>query len=575
MVSSCWLPQVVLGIRRMQVLAVLLVLGAIAPDRVLQAADPAEAKTIGRIVRERTDLTNFLELLEKTEIGSQLSERTERRFTVFAPVDAAFDKLPAGAIKTLLNPRNDDRLEEVFGFHVLTRSEPPFALENYALLRMTTGQFLSIDYKKGTVGKAQFVGKAIRCSNGILYLIDGVLSPTTDDLFQTLQKDGRFTIFTRAITASRQGKLFQNTHSLYTTFAPTDQAFGALPPKLVESLFLPENDERLEDIIKHHIASGIFAAGKVPGVRSLGVSDVTPISAFGQQLNFKDGPQGPTVDGAKIQQTDIPCANGIVHVIDSVILPVEQSLLDLLRAERRFSKLVALLEATGLDLPVASSSQFTIFAPVNEAWEAGPYAELVADPTGKNREALFGILARHVITGKHVSQNCRPYNKLRTIHGAPIYLTRQGKDRQINGISIVESDSEAFNGLINAIEEVIPDPMELPEGDISTVDAIEFVQQTLTNAQPLYGSGQYEACWRYYTRRGYEFLSKYRRFLDNGTARRFESAIVDDQPVYQFAAEAWTSRNAYVEVLRYLEQREDRIQDSYLMQAPERARFGR
>ncbi len=540
-----------------------------------RAADPAEAKTIGRVARERSDLSNFLQLLEKTEIGSRLSERTNYRYTVFAPVNSAFDKLPKGAVETLLDPRNDDRLEEVFGFHVLSGSQPPFALEKYALLRMTTGQFLSVDYGDGTIGGVKFVGKPIACSNGILYLVDGVLSPTTDDLFQRLQKDGRFKIFTHAVTASRQGKLFQNMHGLYTTFAPTDEAFEKLPPGVLESLFRPENDERLEDIIKHHIAEGVFAAGKVPGFRSLGVSEITPVSAFGQQLNFKASADGPTVDGSNVVQTDLPCANGVVHVVDSVILPVEDSLLDVLRADERFTTLVELLEATGLDLPVASSSKFTIFAPTNEAWKAEPYASLVADPSGTNREALYGILARHVITGKHVSENCRPYNKLRTIHGAPIYLTRDEAGSQISGIAITQSDTEAFNGLVNAIGKVIEDPMELPEGDVSTVDAIEFVQETLEEAAPIYNRGRYEDCWRFYTRQGYEFLDKYGRFLDNNTRNRFQAAIVDDQPVYQFANEAWTSRNAYRDVLRILEQREDRIQDSYLMQRPDRARFGR
>ena len=364
-------------------------------------------------------------------------------------------------------------------------------------------------------------------------------------------------------------------HGLYTTFAPTDAAFKKLPPEFVASLFRPENDERLEDIIKHHIAEGVFAAGKVPGYRSLGVSDVTPTSAFGQQLNFKVSSGGPTVDGAKVLQPDLPCANGIVHVIDTVIPPVETSLLDQLRDDQRFSTLVTLLDATGLSLPIASSTQFTIFAPVNEAFNKEPYASLAANPTGEAREALYGILARHVITGKHVSENCRPYNKLRTIHGAPIYLTRSGSRQKISGIAINETDHEAFNGLVNAIGSVIPDPMELPEGDISTVDAIEFVQQTLTEAAPIYGAGKYEACWRFYTAKGYEFLSKYSGFLDSTRRSRFENAIRDDQPVYEFADDAWDSRNAFRDVLRALEQREDRIQDSYLMQAPQKARFGR
>ncbi|MEM7396938.1 MAG: fasciclin domain-containing protein, partial [Verrucomicrobiota bacterium] len=242
----------------------------------VEAANPAEAKTIGREVRERENLSAFLELLEKTELGSRLSERTGDRFTVFAPTDEAFGKLPDGAIETLLDPRNDDRLEEVFGFHVLQQSLAPIFLENYVLLRMSTGQFVSSDYANGKIGAARFVGRAIPCSNGILFLIDNVLTPTTDDLFQRLQKDGRFTIFTKAITASRQGKLFQNMHAVYTAFAPTDEAFKKLPPKVLEALFRPENDERLEDIIKHHITSSVYASAKTTGgYLSLGISGVT------------------------------------------------------------------------------------------------------------------------------------------------------------------------------------------------------------------------------------------------------------------------------------------------------------
>ena len=119
-----------------------LLLGSLCPIILIgdiRAANPAEAKTIGRVVRERADLSNFLKLLEKTEIGSQLSERTTIRRTVFAPTNAAFEKLSKESIKTLLDPKNDDRLEEVFGFHVVERSIPTIGLEKYAALQMATG----------------------------------------------------------------------------------------------------------------------------------------------------------------------------------------------------------------------------------------------------------------------------------------------------------------------------------------------------------------------------------------------------------------------------------------------------
>jgi transforming growth factor-beta-induced protein len=543
----------------------------------LQAANPAEAKTIGRTIREMPELSSFLQLLEKTGVGSTLSENTSASYTVFAPTDAAFKNLPKGTVDKLLDPRNDDRLEEVFGFHVKKTAEAPIFIEKYSLLRMTTSQFLTVNYKKGMIGDARFTAKVIPCSNGVIYLIDSVLTPTTDDLFQRLQKDGRFTIFTKAITASRQGKLFQNMHSLYTTFAPTDDAFKKLPPQVLASLFLPENDERLEDIIKHHITESVFAYGKSSGGRrSLGVSDVTPFSAFGQQLNYKLHGKHATIDEAKIIETDIPCANGIIHVIDSVILPAENSLLEMLKNEERFSKLVGLLKETGLDLPLASSrSQYTIFAPVNEAWEKEPYKSLAKNHGNSGSEDLYGILARHVIVGKHVSENPKPYNKLRTIHGAPIYLTQGEGKSKISGIRIIESDSEAFNGLINAIGSVIPDPMELPEKDITTVDAILFVQKSLKDGSALYAKGEYETSWRSFSRNGYEFLSKYTQFSSSSQSNKLRAVIVDDQPVAQFAVEAWKSRNVFRDLLRELEQREDRIVDSYLMQVPDQARFGR
>ncbi len=543
----------------------------------LDAANPAEAKTIGRTVREMPELSNFLQLLEKTGIGSILSENTSTSYTVFAPTDAAFKKLPKGTVQTLLDPRNDDRLEEVFGFHVKEVSEAPIFIKKYSILRMTTRQFISVNYKNGTIGDARFTGDVIPCSNGVIYLIDTVLTPTTDDLFQRLQKDGRFTIFTKAITASRQGKLFQNMHSLYTTFAPTDEAFKKLPAKTVESLFLPENDERLEDIIKHHITEQVFAYGKSSGGRrSLGVSDVTPFSAFGQQLNYKFHGKHATIDGAKIIETDIPCANGIIHVIDDVILPAEKSLLELIKNQKRFSTLSRLLKVTGLDLPLASSrTTFTIFAPVNEAWEKEPYKSLIKNRGDTGAEALYGVLSRHVIVGKHVSENPKPYNKLRTIHGAPIYLTQDEGKSKISGIRIIESDKEAFNGLVNAIGSIINDPMELPEKDITTVDAILFVQNSLKESSDLYNKGKYEASWRNYIKRGNEFLTKYPRLISSSQSNKLRNVILDDQPLAQLAREAWTSRNVFRDLLRELEQKEDRIVDSYLMQLPQKARFGR
>ncbi|MFK7789457.1 MAG: fasciclin domain-containing protein, partial [Phycisphaeraceae bacterium] len=537
------------------------------------AADPAEAQTVGRIISEREDLSSFLKLLEKAERGSVLAERTDVSFTVFVPSNAAFEAMPDGAAATLLDPRNDDRLEEVFNYHVLNRAEPGFELEKYSTLQMTSGQWLSIDYKAETIGGATFTGEVIPCSNGVIYVIDQVLTPTTDDLFQTLQKDGRFTLFTKAITASRQGKLYQNVHSQYTVFAPTDEAFKKLPEKVVASLFLPENDERLEDIIKHHITESVFSAGQTNRSARLGVADVTPRSAFGQQLNFAVTDSGATIDAVNILETDMPTANGLLHVVDSVILPAERSTLQIIQDDPRLSKLVTLLQASGLDLALADSKNFTIFAPTNDAWDDAQYKKLIEDPTGANREAIFGLLARHVITGKHVSENPLPYEKLRTIHGAPIYLTVDEGKTNIQGIEIIEADQEAFNGLVNVIGKVIADPMELPEKDLTKIDGIRFAQKALEDASKLYDEGKYEESFELYARRGYELADKYGKFFNKSNL--INAVRLSTDPGQEFADNTWTSRNAFRNALRELEGKDDDIEDILQVEGDDSAKFGR
>lgn len=552
---------------------VVMAAGALLAPNQASAADPAEAQTVGRIISQREDLSAFLEVLEKAERGSVLAEKTNVNFTVFAPSNSAFEALPDGAVKTLLDPRNDDRLEEIFNYHVLGRAEPPFELEKYTTLQMTSGQWLSIDYKAKTIGGAGFTGEVIPCSNGVIYVIDRVLTPTTDDLFQALQKDGRFTLFTKAITASRQGKLFQNVHDNYTVFAPTDEAFKKLPEEVVASLFLPENDERLEDIIKHHISETVYSAGRSYGAIRLGVADITPVSAFGQQLNFAVTDSGASIDGVTITETDTPTANGLIHVVDSVILPAERSTLQIIQDDPRLSRLVTLLEASGLDLALADSSQFTIFAPTNEAWDDARYKRLIDDPTGANREEIFGLLARHVITGKHISENPVPYEKLRTIHGAPIYLTVDDGKTNIQSIEIVEADQEAFNGLVNIIEKVIADPMELPENDLTKIDGIRFAQQALADGSRLYDEGKYKASFELYARRGYELADKYGKFFNAGSL--LSTVALSKDPFQEFADNAWDSRNAFRKALRELEGRDDDIEDVLQIEGDDSAEFGR
>lgn len=101
----------------------------------------------------------------------------------------------------------------------------------------------------------------------------------------------------------------------FTVFAPTNAAFEALPPGALEDLLKPENKEKLAGILKYHVVSGkVMAADIAPGA-----SEVATLQGTTLAVEAKDG--AVTVDGAKVVAADVAADNGVIHVIDKVVMP--------------------------------------------------------------------------------------------------------------------------------------------------------------------------------------------------------------------------------------------------------------
>jgi uncharacterized surface protein with fasciclin (FAS1) repeats len=102
----------------------------------------------------------------------------------------------------------------------------------------------------------------------------------------------------------------------FTVLAPTDEAFAKLPEGTVESLLKPENKAKLIAILKYHVIAGKVLAAAVVKLDGQNVKTVEGSTA---KVAVKDG--GVTINNAKVVKTDIDCTNGVIHVIDTVILP--------------------------------------------------------------------------------------------------------------------------------------------------------------------------------------------------------------------------------------------------------------
>jgi uncharacterized surface protein with fasciclin (FAS1) repeats len=139
------------------------------------------------------------------------------------------------------------------------------------------------------------------------------MSDTTHDIVDTAVAAGSFNTLVAAVTAAGLVETLKGPGP-FTVFAPTDDAFSALPAGTVDDLIKPENKEKLTAILLHHVVPGVFKSADIAGKK------MDPKTAGGTSVHV-DGTDGVTVGGAKVVTADIACTNGMIHIVDSVILP--------------------------------------------------------------------------------------------------------------------------------------------------------------------------------------------------------------------------------------------------------------
>ena len=236
-------------------------------------------------------------------------------FTVFAPTDAAFAKLPEGTVESLLKPENKAKLQAILTYHVVAGKVKAADVVKLSSATTVQGQQVDIAVKNGkvSVDNANVVKTDIETSNGVIHVIDSVLLPADKDIVDTAVGAGSFKTLVAAVQAAGLVDTLKE-DGPFTVFAPTDEAFGKLPEGTVAHLLKPENRDQLVAILTYHVVAGKVMA-----------SDVVKISSAktvnGKSATVKVGDAGVMIDGANLVATDIETSNGVIHVIDSVILP--------------------------------------------------------------------------------------------------------------------------------------------------------------------------------------------------------------------------------------------------------------
>merc|ERR1740133_784018 len=225
----------------------------------------------------------------------------------------------------------------------------------------------------------------------------------------------------------------------FTVFAPTNEAFSALPAGVLANLLKPENKAQLVDILTYHVAPGDVHAKDLTDMEMIPtVEGKSVIARVGSSI---------FINSAKVTAADNDASNGVVHIIDSVLMPgnapkpASKTIVDLAVATPQLSTLVIALKAADLVGTLSGKGPFTVFAPTNKAFEALPAGTLADLLKPENKAQLVDLLTYHVALGDLPSKKIMDMGMIKTVEGKDVTARLSGSTILINSAKVTTADT--------------------------------------------------------------------------------------------------------------------------------------
>lgn len=356
---------------------------------------------------------------------------------------------------------------------------------------------------------------------------------------------GSFTTLAKAIDAAGLTATL-NGPGPFTVFAPTDEAFATLPRKTLESLLKPENKKKLAAILTYHVV-----AGRVEAAQALKLPGAITINGQRAPLVVRDGRL--TIAGANIIKTDINASNGVIHVIDRVILPADETIVET-AVKAKFATLVTAAKAAGLADFLGGPQQLTVFAPTDEAFAKLPKDVLSALLKPENKDILAVILKYHVVAGRVYADQAATLTSATTLQGGSVKLGLRDGRLQVDGATIIKTDIDASNGVVHVIDTVLtPAGLDLSKlvrastSDRMPGDAMSpqgLIDTAIAKGVPLFNSGNQEGCAAVYEVTMAALMSMDAVKVPGEVKNTLQLAMERGRKQHDMTERAWTYRKA-------------------------------
>ncbi|HXH96643.1 MAG TPA: fasciclin domain-containing protein [Gaiellaceae bacterium] len=265
------------------------------------------------------------------------------------------------------------------------------------------------------------------------------------NIVQTALAAGQFNTLASLLTKAGLVETL-STSGPYTVFAPTDAAFAKVPKATLDAL--AENPAQLKSVLLYHVVLGRVTAMDVVKLDSAKTLEgrSLPISVAGTSVK---------VGTATVVTPDVTASNGVIHVIDSVLIPpaASKNIVKTAVAAGQFKTLASLLAKAGLARTLQAKGPFTVFAPTDAAFAKVPKATLAA--LAKNKAKLRAVLLYHVVKGKVPAAKVATLRSVKTLNGQRVAVRATGGRVTVGGARVIRANVAASNGVIHVVNKVL------------------------------------------------------------------------------------------------------------------------
>ncbi len=276
------------------------------------------SSNIVELASETSSLSTLVTAVQAANLVDALSDQ-DSSLTVFAPNNSAFSEIQS-TVDTLLLPENLAQLQNVLQYHVVASEVFSTDLQDGQVVETLNGETLKVRIINGEVfvNNSRVIQADIEASNGVVHVIDSVLVPGAfKNVVGTAMDTADLSTLVAAVSAANLVDALSDETANYTVFAPNNSAFSAIQ-STVNTLLKPENLSQLQNVLQYHVvASEVFSSELKDGQTVTTLNGETlKISIEGEKV-FIVG----TTNRAEVILADVKTSNGVVHVINSVLVP--------------------------------------------------------------------------------------------------------------------------------------------------------------------------------------------------------------------------------------------------------------